>query len=346
VSAIRVHSCVLRVCVVQVLWCVLCLAPARVLAADTPLSTQIQALTAALTDATANDAEAQKALAALLKKLGQTNCAQAPADNVTCKIGQLEALADSAAPKFVPQASLTAAQNGALWQSLKPALEIAVKEPSQTPPNRDTTIINALGFIKSFFNDNPTFQLNEPVAVMGQLADVNAVIGDRGGDVGLGNGVIRIDGAWFGDLNAIRYALARHTGDHQTGEPDAAGGLSPWDPGYRFCSATRAVRALCQTTKQCFTPPPSGAGSDPKADIPADVSGANLCGYEPAPFADPRVRGLIVRYRCLAPKDPRWLTFLAHDDRPSPQFVTTQAADHQALLRAGAVAIIQCSLAE
>jgi hypothetical protein len=325
----------------QLLCCALWLAPEKARAADTPLSTQIDKLTAALKDGdVAKDAAAQTALTNLLNTLGQSNCAATPADNVLCKVGQLQTFADSALPSFSgPQAALTEKQNTSLWKSLKPALAIPVKEPAKTPVDRDQTLVSALDFIAHLFIDRP-FKLSEPVAIAAQLGNVNDVISRQVGDAtgGANMQFIRVDGAWFGDLNAIHYALARHAGDHQTGEPDAAGGLSPWDPGYRYCSATRAVRAICQSQSQCFEP----AASANAGQSAATITGANLCGFDPAPFADPRIHGLIVRYRCLAPNDPRWFTFAARDDRRSPQFVTTQAADHEALLHIATTAIIQC----
>jgi hypothetical protein len=318
--------------------CALWFAPEFAHAADTPLSTQIDKLTAALKDSdVAKDAAAQTALTNLLKTLGQASCAAAPVDNALCKVGQIQALADATAPSFTsPQAALTGPQNDALWKSLRPALEIPVKESGKSS---DETIINALDFVKRIFVDQP-FKLSEPLKTAAQLGSVNDAISLRVGDAtgGTSTQSIRIDGAWFGDINAIRHALARHAGDHQTGEPDAAGGLSPWDPGYRYCSATRAVRAICQSQSQCFQPGASGSA----AGSAGVIAGASLCGFDPTPFADPRVHGLVVRYRCLASNDPRWFTFAARDDRISPQFVTTGAANHEALLRPATTAIIQC----
>lgn len=306
------------------------LAPASALSADTPLSTQIKGLTAAVGNDAANDAEAQTALAALLTKLGQTNCAQAPADNVDCKVRQIRAFADAAARGFA-QSSLTETQNNDLWAALTKVLTVAVKEPTKSPVNRDTTIINALKLIETALN--PEMKLNEPEAVSSELATVNHTVALRGADVSA-NAVIRVDGAWFGDLNAIRHALARNRS------------LSPWEAGYRFCSATRAIRAICQHKPQCYEPVDSGASGAAKSETdgsPDDITGAKLCGYEPAPFADPRIRGLIVRFRCFDPADPELSTLVANDDLISPPVVTTDAADRDAQLRVSAITGIRCS---
>lgn len=59
----------------------------------------------------------------------------------------------------------------------------------------------------------------------------------------------------------------------------------------RYCSATQAVRALCHSKESCL---------DSTLPNPTAITGQNFCGnYEPAPYADPRWKGLIVVYQCL-----------------------------------------------
>ena len=59
----------------------------------------------------------------------------------------------------------------------------------------------------------------------------------------------------------------------------------------RICSATRAVQAYCQGKPSCFI-----GDTAPK-------TGVNLCGYEPAPYADLIDKGLAIQYQCIPQVD-------------------------------------------
>jgi hypothetical protein len=63
--------------------------------------------------------------------------------------------------------------------------------------------------------------------------------------------------------------------------------------GERFCSASRTIRALCQGKDKCLE-------STDTAAAPLALTGLNLCGYEPAPYADRRSRALVVVYQCVS----------------------------------------------
>lgn len=110
---------------------------------------------------------------------------------------------------------------------------------------------------------------------------------------------IYVVGAYYGDINAIDFALKRFDGPNPT--LDNAGLET-----VRFCSATSAVRVMCQGQPSCNLGSAPAAGAFPTASF----SGATLCGYEPAPFADARHKALVIGYQCVAGKwDPNARTF-------------------------------------
>lgn len=59
---------------------------------------------------------------------------------------------------------------------------------------------------------------------------------------------------------------------------------------YRICSATQSLQTYCQGKAACWM----------VTDGSPSRTGVNLCGYEPAPYADPINKGLAVRYQCVA----------------------------------------------
>ena len=77
-----------------------------------------------------------------------------------------------------------------------------------------------------------------------------------------GESKIHIIGAWFG-----------HIGQR-------------WSQGNQ-CSATSAMRARCERQADCSGP-----------DTTGKINAASLCGYDPAPVARGKARGLVVRYTC------------------------------------------------
>lgn len=124
---------------------------------------------------------------------------------------------------------------------------------------------------------------------------------------------INVLGAYYGDVDAIGAAILRY------GRADGAKGIP--EPKHlknlrgktfaainpdlyqvtpaleaasqdadRFCSATQAVRTLCHGRDQCF---------DSVGESATSITGDKLCGYDPAPYADARYKGLIIVYECL-----------------------------------------------
>lgn len=71
----------------------------------------------------------------------------------------------------------------------------------------------------------------------------------------------------------------------------------------RRCDATDALRKLCQRQKNC------AVGAETVKIWQA------LCGYDPAPFADPSIKGLYVEYLCRTGGEKYWQTL---DAAPSP----------------------------
>jgi hypothetical protein len=103
---------------------------------------------------------------------------------------------------------------------------------------------------------------------------------------------INILGAYYGDLHVIddlvRAGAIAYVDDAQDPRKANAPGLY-----VRYCSATRAIRSFCQGKPACFelNPTTDGKGSD--------INGPGLCGFDPAPYAQPRTKGALVYYECL-----------------------------------------------
>jgi hypothetical protein len=177
---------------------------------------------------------------------------------------------------------------------------------------------------------------------------------------------IDVLGAWYGDVEVIGQALQY-------------GGVNAWapgPPGTRFCSATASVRSLCEGKSACFQPavvtPPSDSSKAPvvgyllgnpqgSATATYQITGSNLCGYEPAPYANSKVNGLVVAYQCKAmtqdawkaqpdqhngPADLNWITIKGLKSPGSGKAKDPTANGSElkvVLLRAGAIGEIRCS---
>ena len=118
--------------------------------------------------------------------------------------------------------------------------------------------------------------------------------------------VINIASAFYGDFDFIQDLVKK--------DFVVANGLSM--DGKRACNALRAVRSECQGEPYCLqTTAPTGLS----------LSGPLMCGYEPAPFAEPRHKGLVVNYQCVnfkwnpfgteAPYDRVWAEKAAADPK-------------------------------
>jgi hypothetical protein len=110
---------------------------------------------------------------------------------------------------------------------------------------------------------------------------------------------INIVGAWYGDVNDI-------------GEFFDLVGPYKMTETRRFCTATQAMRTLCHAKTYCYdTPVAAGADDLTKqkakmTGLGAAVIGESLCGYDPAPYADKSVKGLVVAYQCIEQSDAYW----------------------------------------
>jgi hypothetical protein len=121
--------------------------------------------------------------------------------------------------------------------------------------------------------------------------------------------VIYVVHASYGDLQAMRGGAYQRTYVNSRGRRVRVAGGSN-----RVCDATAAVRQACQTQTSCF------------ADATHAIAAANLCGYDPVPYADPRHVGLSVVYACVETPDG-WNPDIDHFVQPA------QAAERRITLR-------------
>jgi hypothetical protein len=307
----------------------------------TALQTQISNLTNALGSAAPSDvAAASAALNQLLVRIGQIDCAAAAADNIDCKVTEVNSLGVAAGATLNAKNLLTVDQSAKLWL-VAPILGVPVKDSDQA-------LISSLNFAASLSNS----MLTQPGDVASGLAklvnvlsksliaagppktgaattisslntaisNLNAVVTKFGGKT---TAQIQVRGAWYGDLAAIRYAL-KH-GRH----------FNEWSQDDRLCSATRAVRARCQGQAQCYQPP-SGSGTN----VTTEINGTSYCGYEPAPFAAPKRKGLIISYDCVPPEQATPANTIVEDDKIPPDLFEKGSNDAQ--LRTGVIASVVC----
>jgi hypothetical protein len=347
-------------------------APRPGLTAEPPgLNDQIKKLTDALgvdPAAAAKDAEVQKSLLALLARIDAAACDSAASSNAACKIQQLTSLATGAVAALKDKSvKITDQQITDLHTALDPVLKIV-------PPDDDVGLLDAVNLATAIANGpNPVASPPDVVTALDKLiqilqtkitaakpatalpadkrADATKTIGDVSTNVGLilkalgaNDDLIRVRGAWYGDLNAIRDRLTY-------------GAIASYESTARYCSATRAVRARCQGKAQCYEPADAaGASANAGDGSTAEIDGPHMCGYEPAPFADPSNKGLIVRYDCLSAQDGTWMTAALDDDRipgnasgkledKSPgkiPLAPIEQGSNLALLRANTLALIRC----
>jgi hypothetical protein len=317
----------------------------QVSAADgTTLSTQIDNLTKALTSEAAKDDTAQASLIALLAQIAKTDCSTDTTKKIDCKFAQIIAFAGQSKPGAT---TVTAKQQSALWEAVQPLLSIPVAD-------KDTHILAALDFAKALLDAKKTSGITQSDAVVDSVGGVvasavPAVIASKPADklsrpkiVAMVQttaamhksldqllatlpldvrtnllGAINILGAWYGDIRSIR----------------GAGPKGPWAHNNRFCSATRAIRTRCQAKARCYEP---SATSDDGAV--AELTGSQLCGYEPAPFADSKYKGVVVSYECVALDGETWKAIGSGD--PERQDFAHEPLDAQ--LRTGAIEEIRC----
>jgi len=321
--------------------------PTWLFAADpAQLKSQIDKLVEALGDAAAaKDPDVQKSLLGLLTRIDATACNDKAGPNASCKLEQLVSLAPGVIAAFKSDGvEMSDEQIKALHAKLDLIL-------ATVPPKNDLVLTLSLGLATTIVSSPKS--VVAPDTVLKSVDDlVRALQGDIAAAkpelskgaiarttasaasisnnlelilkaVGAHTEVIHVVGAWYGDLAVIREKLRKG------GPLDATTS--------RYCSATQAIRTRCERKAQCFEPvePPSSGATASTADgATSEIDGAHLCGYEPAPFAEPRRKGLVIRYDCVSLNDSIWVVPV-----PSDQAIS---ATGEAVLRNGVLADIRC----
>jgi hypothetical protein len=318
------------------------------LAADQPLSSQIDAVAKALTADAAKDPAAQTALNALVGLMAKLDCDADPSKNVACKIATLKILVSNWKANLTQDkvSSLSIQEQNDLWSALDALITVPVG-PAEKPG--DGVVTKPIDFAAGHLGT--TMPSHDPIGLMGSLDKLTSASADaikaanpgsslskadqsklaaisadvvqrieQGFAVPNVGGNIHVTGSWFGDLGEIDKALK-------------ARGLKPTQSGRRFCAATAAIRAFCENKPQCYEPPLPKDQVTPATAFPdgnvADISGTKLCGYEPAPYADAKNIGLLATYDCVAIAEV-----------PAPQ--APQSVHRSAILRYGAYDSITC----
>lgn len=321
--------------------------PTWLFAADpAQLKSQIDTLVEALGDAAAaRDPGVQKSLLGLLKKIDGATCNDKAGPNASCKIDQLVTLAPGVIAAFksdgvemsdeqmtalhakLDMILATVPPKDDLGLTLSLALATAIVSSSKTVVTPDVVLKSVDALITALQGDLAAAKPElSKEAINNAAASVVSISNNLGvilKAVGANNDVIHVVGAWYGDLAVIREKL------RNGGPLDAANS--------RYCSATHAVRARCERKAQCFEPvePSSGNSTGSAVDgATSEIDGTHLCGYEPAPFAEPRRKGLVIRYDCVSPNDRIWM-------RPTPLDERIGGAG-QAVLRNSVLADIRC----
>jgi hypothetical protein len=321
-------------------------------AADaTALSKQIDALIEALKSDQIKDEAAQASLKKLVAKLGEFDCVVDAKKEADCKIDQLKSFAAATKTNF-DQAKisfLTEKQQSDLWTSMNPLLTILVEK-------RDLDIKKALEFAGNQFGR--AGGISEPDADVAAIADLiskakPAIVAAKPSDnlslVKLDEMAAKLETAsqQLDDILAVLPARKRiNVVSAWFGHIPTIKQKTPADPyayNDRFCSATRALRTRCQGKFACYQTAATQAGAGAVAGnqaattTTAELTGSSLCGFEPAPFADPMERGVVVYYECLAIGLGKWRAIGAGD----PVRVSTTPL-LKAELRASAIEEIRC----
>ena len=270
---------------------------------------QVQAVTDALTDKAAKDPNIQAALNALLVQMAKQDCDTDAKKKVDCRIASIKSFLGG---WTITSGSLSVQQQDDLWAAFDP-IPTATATPTDAKDalkimtrfgKLTTEVVTPLKAMKpeTLSNENDKRNLAALFAAAVQTIEQSSPVPNMGTN-------IHVIGAWYGDLGEING--------------------SPTQDGRRFCVATSAVKAFCENKPQCFEPPTPKDVNTPPTAFPdgniADITGAKLCGYEPAPFADPKTIGLVAKYQCVAITE-----------------ITSSQAVRQSTLRQGAYGAINC----
>lgn len=323
------------------------LSPTRLFAADpTQLKSQIDKLVEALGDAAAaKDADVQKSLLGLLKKIDGTTCNDKTGPNASCKLDQLVALAPGAIAAFksdgvemsdeqmtalhanLDRLLATVPPKDDLGLTLSLTLATTIVSSPKTVVAPDVVLKSMSELITALHGDiaaaKPELTKEAIDSATTSVASISNNLGLILKAVGANNGLIHVVGAWYGDLAVIREKLRKGGPLYATTS--------------RYCSATDAIRTRCERKAQCLEPvePASSGSTASTADgATSEIEGAQLCGYEPAPFAEARLKGLVIRYDCVSPNDRIWMAAPRLDERIG--------GASQVVLRKGVLADIRC----
>jgi hypothetical protein len=142
--------------------------------------------------------------------------------------------------------------------------------------------------------------------------------------------VISVYRAYYGDLTGINAYLGRLIRGKLPISPQQSvpfnldeDQVDDYRDDTRVCSATRAMQAYCQGKPSCWN----------VTDNSPVRQGSFLCGYEPAPYAGPINKGLVVVYNCVPKKD-----FDVSISSPKPN----TNDKHIVQFRLGETAVIAC----
>jgi hypothetical protein len=336
-----------------VIFFVLVLSSQWVLADQSALSKQIDDLVKALTSEAAKDDAAQASIKALIGKIIGVDCAVETVKKADCKLAQLESFGIST-KGYLDQAKisfLTEKQQTELWAAMTPLLSIPVEK-------RDAHIALALDFAAKQLDAESKGVFEPDVVTAGIAAVISkadpAIIAAKPANnlplvkldamaVVLETAILQLDevlatlpakkrlniiSAWYGNIPVIK---------------QTKGAVNPWAYNDRFCSATRAIRTRCQGKGACYQSAAATATGTATANSAAisastaELTGALLCGYEPAPFSDPKDKGVVVYYECLAIPEGKWRTIGTGDP-----VRMSYGAPLSAELRASAIEEIRC----
>jgi hypothetical protein len=294
--------------------------------------------------AAAKDKDVQALLLALLAKIAAAPCDATGDPNTDCKIKQLRSFATGAVVPLQgskisdqqikdmhaaldPVLSIVPAGDdvgltSAIGAATKIANTTAVVAPEAVVSSLDALVLALQTKITAATSAAPATRTAAAITAMNS---VSANVGLILKALGANDSLIRVTGAWYGDLGAIRRKLSY-------------GGLGPFHSTSRYCSATRAVRTRCQGQPHCYEPAdaPAKDAASTAGGSTTEIDGFHMCGYEPAPFAEPREKGLIVRYECISAHDQVWSEAAVGDDASAEQ------GDNDAQIRNGAIGAIRC----
>jgi hypothetical protein len=235
---------------------------------------------------------------AMTAALQKQPSAKLRADQVQSIEGQVTALAGVVAFGQPPPATATAtpAPAGATPPGGAPAAPPATPSPATTAPVTTTpdptaTATEIAKVLAAQFKDKPPNGADPTNKDLIKGLQALPVPGNAAAAPSTPPAVINVLGAYFGVLNDIRTDIQHKIGIVDDGKLIPVPGADPPSP--RYCSATRTMRTYCQGKQSCFD---TITGSDKSS---SHVTAAEMCGYDPVPYGDVKLKGLAVYFECL-----------------------------------------------